>query len=34
MQADARFMRLATEIGLVKYWDTAGIVPDFLKRRR
>ena len=30
MRADPRFMTLATQIGLAKYWDQVGIAPDFM----
>ncbi len=31
MQSDPRFMRLATDIGLARYWNEVGVEPDFLK---
>lgn len=32
MRADPRFMPLVNEIGLVRYWQTKGVRPDFLIR--
>ncbi|WCM28162.1 winged helix-turn-helix domain-containing protein [Sphingomonas sp. QA11] len=33
MRADPRFERLATEIGLTRYWAQSGIRPDYKKAR-
>lgn len=33
MRADPRFERLATEIGLTRYWARSGIRPDYKKAR-
>jgi hypothetical protein len=29
MRADPRFLRLAEEIGLVRYWKDVGVRPDY-----
>jgi hypothetical protein len=34
MQSDPRFMRLMTDIGLTKYWNAAGVEPDFVRSQR